>query len=240
MSNKKLSDVVQQGLDEIEQEDFLEEESQLPMENQYRELDFEQELSNAEKMASNTINSLYEFYLKKDLIDEETYLKHKIDGRALTLQQLLFLLKSSQESLIRLMQTINSGEMNARMFEVLATLQRSHLDIVESYSMCLVNAEEEAKKIRNDQEINRRLEGKDSDNGDKKKGLISSNERELMRKMEETNAKVGDADAKTLDEVQAEVNTRKSNNKPDLIKEREAQEEKNKISDVDFEEIDEY
>ena len=236
MSNNQLSESVQQGLEEIENEDFLDD-STLPVEDQYREVDYSNELDTATKKAQATINSLYEFYMDQDFIDEHTYLKHKIDARSMTMKQLLFLLKTSQESLIRLMQNINSGEMNARMFEVLATLQRSHLDIVESYSMCLVNAEEEAKGTRNDIEINQRLEGNENKNDDT--GYISTDERKLLKRMDEMNEEIGDAGKKDLDQVEKEVEQNRLENKPKSTLTDDSDND-NDIEESSFEEIDEY
>lgn len=107
----------------------------------------------ASEKAKKTITSLMKFYLSEDIIDSDEYIQAKKKIDEMTLSSLIFQLEAGEKALVTLLNTINSGELSPRMFEVLATLQKSMLDIIKSQTMYLMAAEESAKKISRDVEV---------------------------------------------------------------------------------------
>jgi hypothetical protein len=70
-------------------------------------------------------------------------------------------LKAGERALTTLLETIEGGELAPRMFEVLATLQKSMLDIIKSQTMYLMATEESTKRIARDIELYKKRENDD-------------------------------------------------------------------------------
>lgn len=129
---------------------------------------FSEKLVAAETKARKTINTLLEFYLTQSMIDDEEYIKAKRDINTAGLKSLLFQMEAGEHALVKLLDTIEDGNIAPRMFEVLATLQKSMMDIVKAQTTMMITVEEEAKKIRYDHEIYRGItSGNDDDDGEK-------------------------------------------------------------------------
>ena len=69
------------------------------------------------------------------------------------MSSLVFQLQAGERALTRLLETIEEGDLAPRMFEVLATLQKSMLDIIKSQTMYLMATEESMKRIARDAEM---------------------------------------------------------------------------------------
>ena len=110
----------------------------------------------ASKKAQKTITSLMRFYLDEDIIEKDEYIKAKKKIDEMTMSSLIFQLQAGERALTTLLQTIEDGELAPRMFEVLATLQKSMLDIIKSQTMYLMAAEEGVKRIAKDIDIYRK------------------------------------------------------------------------------------
>jgi len=109
--------------------------------------------SSATKKAQKTITSLMKFYLDADIIEKDEYIAAKKKMDEMTMSSLIYQLQAGERALTTLLETIDSGELAPRMFEVLATLQKSMLDIIKSQTMYLMAAEESTKRIARDIEI---------------------------------------------------------------------------------------
>jgi hypothetical protein len=127
----------------------------------------------ASKKAQKTITSLMKFYLDADIIEKDEYIKAKKQMDEMTMSSLIYQLQAGEKALTTLLETIDSGELAPRMFEVLATLQKSMLDIIKSQTMYLMAAEEGTKRIARDIEIYQQranqseIEGAGGDTGNK-------------------------------------------------------------------------
>lgn len=108
------------------------------------------------KKAKKTIESLMKFYLDADIIEKDDYIKAKKSMDEMTMSSLIYQLQAGERALTTLLETIEGGELAPRMFEVLATLQKSMLDIIKSQTMYLMAAEESTKRIARDIEIYRK------------------------------------------------------------------------------------
>ena len=127
----------------------------------------------ATKKAQKTITSLMKFYLDADIIEKDEYIQAKKKMDEMTMSSLIYQLQAGEKALTTLLETIDSGELAPRMFEVLATLQKSMLDIIKSQTMYLMAAEEGTKRIARDIEIYQQranqsaIEGAGGDAGNK-------------------------------------------------------------------------
>jgi hypothetical protein len=112
--------------------------------------------ASATKKAKRTITSLMKFYLDADIIEKDEYIAAKKKMDEMTMSSLIYQLQAGERALTTLLETIDGGELAPRMFEVLATLQKSMLDIIKSQTMYLMAAEESTKRIARDIEIYRK------------------------------------------------------------------------------------
>ena len=87
------------------------------------------------KTAKKTITALMKFYLAEDIIEKDEYIAAKKKMDEMTMSSLVYQLQAGERALTTLLETIEDGELAPRMFEVLATLQKSMLDIIKSQTM---------------------------------------------------------------------------------------------------------
>tara|TARA_R110000803_G_scaffold203238_1_gene268691 strand:- start:30 stop:680 length:651 start_codon:yes stop_codon:yes gene_type:complete len=148
---KELDDLIGNNdtiQDVIETDPTLPSKRDLPTLPTYGEL----KISSSNK-AKKTITSLMKFYLDKDIIEKDEYIQAKKKIDEMTMGSLIYQLQAGERALTTLLEAIEDGDVAPRMFEVLATLQKSMLDIIKSQTMYLMAAEEGAKRIARDIEI---------------------------------------------------------------------------------------
>ena len=144
----------------------------------------------AEKQAKKTITSLMQFYLDADIIEKDEYLMAKKRMDEMTMSSLVYQLKAGERALTTLLETIEGGELAPRMFEVLATLQKSMLDIIKSQTMYLMATEESTKRIARDIELYKKREHDD----------------ELQRVGGNSNANIQRGTKDLMNQIQAGIN----------------------------------
>ena len=142
--------------------------------------------STSEKQAKKTINSLMKFYLDADIIEKDEYLQAKKKMDEMTMSSLVYQLKAGERALTTLLETIEGGELAPRMFEVLATLQKSMLDIIKSQTMYLMATEESAKRIARDIELYKKREhdGEVENAGGNSNANIQRGTKDLMNQIQ--------------------------------------------------------
>ena len=138
----------------------------------------------AEAQAKKTITALMKFYLDADIIENDEYVKAKKKMDEMTMSSLVYQLQAGERALTILLETIEDGELSPRMFEVLATLQKSMLDIIKSQTMYLMATEESNKRIARDIEVYRKNTNTtqiEEVGGDSKDPNIQRGTKDLMR-----------------------------------------------------------
>lgn len=161
--NKKTiseqADEIRKELDDLiggdEELDIDSDPSDLPIINQplMPSVNYTEMKGKASKQAQKTITSLMKFYLDAEIIEKDEYIAAKKKMDEMTMASLIYQLQAGERALTTLLETIDGGELAPRMFEVLATLQKSMLDIIKSQTMYLMAAEEATKRIARDVEI---------------------------------------------------------------------------------------
>ena len=104
----------------------------------------------SKRKAERAVNSLMRFYLSEAIIEKEEYIQLRGEYEKMTLTALTYQLQTAELAITTLLETIDSGDLTARMFEVLGTLQKSMLDIIKTQTMSLIAAEETFKKLSYD------------------------------------------------------------------------------------------
>jgi hypothetical protein len=124
------------------------------------------------------------FYLDEDIIEKDEYIQAKKKMDEMTMSSLVYQLQAGERALTILLESIEDGEVTPRMFEVLATLQKSMLDIIKSQTMYLMATEESAKRIARDIEIYRKrddIREIESSGGDTTLGNTQRGTKDIMR-----------------------------------------------------------
>lgn len=108
---------------------------------------------NAEIKAKRVLNKMLRFYLDENIIKYEEYINANLRMKYMELSQLIYLIETGEKALTTLMTQIDNGELSPRMFEVLATLQKSQLDMIKSHTLYIMAAEEATKKLSRDLQV---------------------------------------------------------------------------------------
>lgn len=162
MSDKKLNEQAEDIRKDLEQligqdsdpiNETIDIDPQLPAKRMEPVMSFGELKASSTKKAKKTITSLMKFYLDEDIIEKDEYIQAKKKMDEMTMSSLVYQLQAGERALTTLLETIEDGEIAPRMFEVLATLQKSMLDIIKSQTMYLMATEESAKRIARDIEI---------------------------------------------------------------------------------------
>lgn len=148
---KDLEELIGQNSDPINE--TIDIDPQLPAKRMQPVISFGELKASSTKKAKKTISALMKFYLDEDIIEKDEYISAKKKMDEMTMSSLVYQLQAGERALTTLLETIEDGEIAPRMFEVLATLQKSMLDIIKSQTMYLMATEESAKRIARDIEI---------------------------------------------------------------------------------------
>ncbi len=179
-------DILRESLDDLIGDDSLmplttDDTEGLPPMKPVQDRDYTSMKLKAQSKATKTIDSLMKFYLSEEIIEDEEYIRAKKRIDEMTLSSLIFQLEAGEKALVTLLETIDSGELAPRMFEVLATLQKSMLDIIKSQTMYLMAAEEGTKRIARDIDIYTDKSNKKLTTGQTQSGNVVRGTKDLMR-----------------------------------------------------------
>tara|TARA_B110000093_G_scaffold92597_1_gene100100 strand:+ start:742 stop:1392 length:651 start_codon:yes stop_codon:yes gene_type:complete len=175
--------------DEIQ--DVIETDPELPSKRDTPALPSYGELKiSSSNKAKKTITSLMKFYLDKDIIEKDEYIQAKKKIDEMTMGSLIYQLQAGERALTTLLEAIEDGDVAPRMFEVLATLQKSMLDIIKSQTMYLMAAEEGAKRIARDIEIYKKRDDvreieESTPSGRKSNDNVQRGTKDLMRMIQD-------------------------------------------------------
>ena len=183
---KELDELIGAGSGEISQ--VIETDVALPARRVQNQLSFAELKESSTKKAKKTITALMKFYLDEDIIERDEYIQAKKKMDEMTMSSLVYQLQAGERALTTLLDAIEDGEVAPRMFEVLATLQKSMLDIIKSQTMYLMATEESAKRIARDIEIYRKrdnIKEIEISGGDPGSGNVQRGTKDLMRMIRE-------------------------------------------------------
>jgi len=190
-SIREQSEDIRRELDELigddnskEISDVITTDPELPAKRPNKQKSFAELKESSTKKAKRTISALMKFYLDEDIIEKDEYIAAKKRMDEMTMSSLVYQLQAGERALTTLLEAIEDGEVAPRMFEVLATLQKSMLDIIKSQTMYLMATEESAKRIARDIEIYKKRDDTreiEEAGGDSTQGNIQRGSKDLMR-----------------------------------------------------------
>jgi len=139
-----LLSVSENGIDAISGE------SVLPKLKAIAPLDYEVVKTEADKKASDIVEAVILLYLTQEFVAEHDYVYQKMEVDKLTVSNILFQMKTAEHAIKKLLEEIDGGTVQARMFEVLASLQKSKMEIVKHLTSFMVIMENNYKNLNYD------------------------------------------------------------------------------------------
>lgn len=144
-------------------------------------------LTKAKIKAEKVMNTLLKLYMSDGFISKSEYIQAKVNLDSMTLGKIMNQMEVSEAAIQVLMDNIQMGDVNPKLFDALGNLQRTFIDLVKTQTAYIENAEMEYKKIAQEKEITSDdVIDRDSKNEISTGGLKSSNQRELMQLIRNT------------------------------------------------------
>lgn len=144
-------------------------------------------LVKAKAKAEKVMNTLLKLYMSDGFISKSEYIQAKVNLDSMTLGKIMNQMEVSEAAIQVLMDNIQMGDVNPKLFDALGNLQRTFIDLVKTQTAYIENAELEYKKIAQEKEISSDdVIERESKNDISVGGLKSSNQRELMQLIRNT------------------------------------------------------
>ena len=144
-------------------------------------------LVKAKCKAEKVMNTLLKLYMSDGFISKSEYVQAKVNLDSMTLGKIMNQMEVSEAAIQVLMDNIQMGDVNPKLFDALGNLQRTFIDLVKTQTAYIENAEIEYKKIAQEKEISPDdIIEKDGRSEISSGGLKSSNQRELMQMIRNT------------------------------------------------------
>lgn len=124
-------------------------------------LDYEKTKKDSDERSASIVESVILMYLPAEFIQQQEYIFQKMEVDKLTLSNLLFQMKTAEHALKKLLEEIDNGSTGARSFEVLASLQKSKMEIIKHLAAFMVTMENNYKTLKFDyygNNVERKLE----------------------------------------------------------------------------------
>lgn len=145
---KDLEDILlgvnEAGIEAVSGEDVL------PKLKAISPLNYDEVKQESDKKASDIVESVILMYLPASFVQEQDYVFQKMEVDKLTVSNLLFQMKTAEHAIKKLLEEIDSGSPQARHFEVLASLQKSKMEIVKHLAQFMVVMENNYKNLNYD------------------------------------------------------------------------------------------
>ena len=144
-------------------------------------------LLKAKNKAEKVMNTLLKLYMSDGFISKSEYIQAKVNLDSMTLGKIMNQMEVSEAAIQVLMDNIQMGDVNPKLFDALGNLQRTFIDLVKTQTAYIENAELEYKKIAQEKEVSADdVIDRNSKNEISTGGLKSSNQRELMQLIRNT------------------------------------------------------
>ena len=144
-------------------------------------------LVKAKAKAEKVMNTLLKLYMSDGFISKSEYIQAKVNLDSMTLGKIMNQMEVSEAAIQVLMDNIQMGDVNPKLFDALGNLQRTFIDLVKTQTAYIENAEMEYKKIAQEKEVSADdVIERDTKNEISSGGLKSSNQRELMQLIRNT------------------------------------------------------
>ena len=98
------------------------------------------------------LDSLSKFYNDMENLPADNYIRHKQKIDALSISTMAFQIRTAQHAISKLVEEIDSGRMEPRLFEVLAQLQNQIMQMPKNFSNYMTQMEKNYKQLKSESE----------------------------------------------------------------------------------------
>jgi len=109
-------------------------------------------LEASRKKAKGVMEALLRVYLSDNFISKSEYAQAKVNLDAMTLGNIMNQMEISQRAINILMDNIEIGDVNPKLFEVLGKLQGTFIELVKTQTNYIMNASDEYEKLAMDKD----------------------------------------------------------------------------------------
>jgi len=116
-------------------------------------MNFQEQTQATGTEARELLDSLVKFYLDENLIDQTDFVNYKKKIDSMNLASMMLQLKTAQHAITKLLEEIDLGNANPRMFEVLAQLQSQIMQMPKDYQNYVEKMEQNYRSMKRDLEV---------------------------------------------------------------------------------------
>lgn len=136
-------------------------------------------LTKCKEKASKVMNTLLRVYLSEGFISKSEFVQAKVNIDAMTLGKIMNQMEVSERAINILMENIEIGDVNPKLFDAVGNLQRTFIDLVKTQTNYIINAENEYEKLALDKDST--IEATETTASEISSGYKSSDQKDLMR-----------------------------------------------------------
>lgn len=151
-NKNELGDELKNSLDELVSQNLASSDSDLPsIEVSHIEpLNIPEVSARAKQKAQKTVISCLKLYFDEKLINRNEFLQAKAAVATSNIQTLFNQLKMSEHMMEKLINEMDNGNMQPRMFEVATSVQNTIIEILKNTQLHIIAFQEEAKRMKNE------------------------------------------------------------------------------------------
>ena len=137
-------------------------------------------LEHSRRRATKVMETLLKVYLSENFISKSEYVQAKVNLDSMTLGNIMNQMEVSQRAINVLMENIEIGDINPKLFDALGKLQGTFIDLVKTQTTYIMNASNEYEKLSIDKDT---VVAEDSTStaSEISSGYKSSSQKDLMR-----------------------------------------------------------
>ena len=136
-------------------------------------------LSKCKERAERVMTTLLKLYLSDGFITKSEFVQAKVNIDSMTLSKIMNQMEVSERAINVLMENIEMGDVNPKLFDALGNLQRTFIDLVKTQTNYIMNAENEYEKLALDKDVT--VETTSTTASEISSGFKTNNQKDLMR-----------------------------------------------------------
>ena len=136
-------------------------------------------LTKCKEKAEKVMTTLLRVYLSEGFISKSEFVQAKVNLDSMTLGKIMNQMEVSERAINVLMENIEMGDVNPKLFDALGNLQRTFIDLVKTQTNYIINSQNEYEKLALDRDST--LEVEETNAETISSGYKSNNQKDLMR-----------------------------------------------------------
>lgn len=136
-------------------------------------------LTKCKEKAERVMTTLLRVYLSEGFISKSEFVQAKVNLDSMTLGKIMNQMEVSERAINVLMENIEMGDVNPKLFDALGNLQRTFIDLVKTQTNYIINSQNEYEKLALDRDST--LEVEETNAEAISSGYKSNNQKDLMR-----------------------------------------------------------